>query len=109
MELPFSSHASALGGDNISIIEDDITMAIHNPALLSCVTDKTLNLNYMNYIDGVGVGSATFSRTLGERSTWAVAAQYVNYGNFKETTDEDVELGTFSAKIWLLPEYILMT
>lgn len=98
LELPFSSHASALGGDNISIIEDDITMAIHNPALLSCVTDKTLNLNYMNYIDGVGVGSATFSRTLGERSTWAVAAQYVNYGNFKETTDENVELGTFSAK-----------
>lgn len=98
LELPFSSHASALGGDNVSIIEDDITMAIHNPALLSCVTDKTLNLNYMNYIDGVSVGSAAFSRTLGERATWAVAAQYVNYGTFKETNAEDVELGTFSAK-----------
>ena len=98
LELPFSSHASALGGDNVSIIEDDITMAVHNPALLSCVTDKTLNLNYMSYIDGVGVGSAAFSRTLGERSTWAVAGQYVNYGNFKETNAEDLELGTFSAK-----------
>jgi len=98
LELPFSSHASALGGDNVSIIEDDITMAIHNPALLSCVVDKTLNLNYMSYIDGVGVGSAAYSRILGERSTWAVAAQYVNYGDFKETNAEDVELGTFSAK-----------
>ena len=98
LELPFSSHASALGGDNISINDNDITMAIHNPALLSFVSDKTLNMNYMNYIDGVGVGSAAFSNTLGERSVWAVAAQYVNYGNFKETSAEDIELGTFSAK-----------
>lgn len=98
LELPFSSHASALGGDNISINDNDITMAIHNPALLSFVSDKTLNMNYMSYIDGVGVGSAAFSNTLGERSVWAVAAQYVNYGNFKETSAEDIELGTFSAK-----------
>ncbi len=98
LELPFSSHAAALGGDNISIIEDDITMAIHNPALLSSVANKTLNFNYMNYIDGVGVGSAAFSRTLGERSTWAVTAQYVNYGDFKGSTSEDIEQETFSAK-----------
>ncbi|WP_353331849.1 type IX secretion system protein PorQ [Bacteroides sedimenti] len=98
LELPFSSHAAALGGDNVSINDDDITMAVHNPALLSFVSDKTLNLNYMSYISGVGVGSAAFSRALGERSVWAVTAQYVNYGDFKQTTEEDVELGTFSAK-----------
>lgn len=98
LELPFSSHAAALGGDNITIIEDNITLAIHNPALLSSVTSNTLNLNYMNYISGVNMGSAAFARTLGERSTWAVAAQYVNYGNFKETNAEDTELGEFTAK-----------
>ena len=43
LKLPFSAHASALGGENISIIEDDLTMAVQNPALLSCVADKTLN------------------------------------------------------------------
>ncbi len=98
LELPFSSHASALGGDNISLIEDDITLAMHNPALLSCVTDKTLNLNYMNYIEGVNIGSAAYSRLSGERGTWGIAAQYVNYGNFKETNSENVDLGTFTAK-----------
>lgn len=98
LNLPFSSHAAALGGDNISIIEDNITLAIHNPALLSSVSDKTINLNYMNYISGVNVGGAAFARTLGERSTWAIAAQYVNYGKFKETTAENIEIGEFSAK-----------
>lgn len=70
LKLPFSAHASALGGENISIIEDDLTMAVQNPALLSCVADKTLNLNYMLYMDGVNVGGAAFARTAGERSTW---------------------------------------
>ena len=98
LKLPFSSHAAALGGENISIIEDDLTMAVHNPALLSCVADKTLNLNYTLYIAGVNAASAAFSRVLGDRSTWAVTAQFVNYGTMKETTSENIITGTFSAK-----------
>lgn len=73
-------------------------MAVQNPALLSCVADKTLNLNYMLYMDGVNVGGAAFARTAGERSTWAITAQYVDYGELKETTEENIETGTFSAK-----------
>lgn len=98
LQLPFSAHAAALGGENISIIEDDLTMAAHNPALLSCVSDKTLNLNYMNYMSGVSVASAAFSRLSGERGAWAVTAQYMGYGELTETTAENVALGTFSPK-----------
>lgn len=98
LKLPFSAHASALGGENISIIEDDVTMSVQNPALLSCVADKTLNLNYMLYMDGVNVAGAAWARTLGERSTWSLTAQYLDYGEMKETTEENIELGTFSAK-----------
>lgn len=98
LKLPISSHAAALGGENITLIEDDLTMAIHNPALLSCVSDKSLNLNYMVYLDGVGVGSAAFSRTIGDRSAWAVAAQFMGYGKMKYTDPSNNELGEFSAK-----------
>lgn len=98
LKLPISSHAAALGGENVSIIEDDLTMALQNPALLSCVADKTLNLNYMVYMDGVGVGSAAFSKVINERSAWAVAAQYFGYGKMKYTDVEDNILGEFSAK-----------
>ncbi len=98
LKLPISSHAAALGGENISIIEDDLTMALQNPALLSCVADKTLNLNYMVYMDGVGVGSAAFSKVINDRSAWAVAAQYFGYGKMKYTDVEDNILGEFSAK-----------
>ena len=46
LRLPYSSHVAALGGDNISLVEDDLTLAMHNPALLANVSDKTINNTY---------------------------------------------------------------
>lgn len=57
LRLPVSAHAAALGGDNITLIEDDEALIFHNPALLSSVNDKTVNLNYMNYMSGVNTAS----------------------------------------------------
>ena len=42
LRLPVSAHAAALGGDNITLIEDDEALIFHNPALLSSVNDKTV-------------------------------------------------------------------
>lgn len=97
LKLPTSSHAAALGGQNISIIEDDASLTFHNPALLSSVSDKTLNLNFMNYMQGNNTGSAAFVKTARERNTWGISAQFASYGSMKETTEANEILGTFSA------------
>ena len=47
LRLPVSAHVAALGGDNITIDDDDPTLIFHNPALIAGVTDRSLNLNYM--------------------------------------------------------------
>lgn len=52
LRLPVSAHVAALGGDNISISDDDPTLIFHNPALIANVSDKSLNLNYMTYMEG---------------------------------------------------------
>ncbi len=98
LRLPHSAHATALGGDNITSIEDDLTLAFHNPALLSNVSDKSLSLTYTSYIEGCKVASAAFSRQAGERSSWAIAAQYMDYGDITETDITNTELGESSAK-----------
>jgi hypothetical protein len=98
LKLPLSAHATALGGDNISLIDDDITLAMNNPALLSCISARTLNLNYMHYIDGVKVASAAYAIAAGERASWAVSAMYMDYGSMKRVTEENIDIGTFSAK-----------
>ena len=98
LRLPVSAHAAALGGDNITLIEDDEALVFHNPALLSSVSDKTINLNYMNYMSGVNVASASFNRIVKEKASWAVSAQYINYGKMKQTDENNIEMGEFSAK-----------
>ena len=98
LRLPVSAHAAALGGDNITIDDDDPTMVFHNPALASNVSDRSLNLNYMTYMEGVKVASASFVKAYRQRATWAVEAQYVDYGTMKHTTADNEVLGEVSAK-----------
>ena len=98
LRLPVSAHAAALGGDNITLTDDDATVIFHNPALISDVSDKSLNLNFMTYMEGAKTASASFVKAYKERATWGVAAQYMDYGSIKETTVDNVETGDFSAR-----------
>ena len=98
LRLPVSAHVAALGGDNTTIVEDDPTLVFHNPALITAVSDMTLNLNFMTYMAGSKTASASFTREWRERGSWAVTAQYMDYGSMREVTADNVETGTFSAK-----------
>lgn len=110
LRLPHSYRASGLGGQNISIIDDDITMSMHNPALLANVQDRTINLTYMTYMSDSKVVGAMFNRVMGERSTAAISARYIDHGDFDGYTEDNIYTGSFSAKdmeFGLLYSYLL--
>ena len=98
LRLPVSTHAAALGGDNITLVEDDWALTFHNPALLTTVSDKTIGLGYMNYMEGVNTASAAFNRTVGERASWAAEGQFIDYGKMKEVDENNVQSGEFQAR-----------
>ena len=98
LRLPVSAHAAALGGDNITIYDNDATLIFHNPALTNAVSDKTLNLNMMTYMQGTMTASASFLRAAGERGTWGVSGRFVSYGEMKEMNVSGEQTGTFGAK-----------
>lgn len=97
LRLPYSSRAAALGGSNISVVDDDLSLSMHNPALLINAADKTIGLSFMTYMSGSKVAGAAFNKTFGERSAGAVAAQYVDYGKFDGYTQDNIFTGTFRA------------
>ena len=110
LRLPHSYRAAGLGGQNISIIDDDITMSMHNPALLANVQDRTINLTYMTYMGDSKVVGAMFNRVMGERSTAAISARYIDHGDFDGYTEDNIYTGSFSAKdieFGLLYSYLL--
>lgn len=97
LRLPYSPRVAALGGSNISLVDDDLTLSMHNPALLINVADKTIDLSFMTYMSDSKVGGAAFNKKFGERSASAIAARYVDYGKFEGYTDDNIYTGTFRA------------
>ncbi len=98
LRLPVSAHAAALGGDNITLVDDDAALIFSNPALLCNVASKTIGLNYMNYFAGVNALSASYDMSVLSRGTVALSVQYINYGSMTEADMDGTITGTFSAQ-----------
>ena len=80
LRLPSSAHVAALGGDIITLPDDDANMIFHNPALISNVSDKSITLNYMTYMEGCNTASAAFVKAAGNKGTWGVMAHAMIFG-----------------------------
>ena len=96
LNIPTSTHAYALGGTNISVIDEDINLVNQNPALLGPELDLQLGLNYMKYVGGINLAGATFGKAAGERGAWAAGIQYYGYGKMQSADETGVITGEFS-------------
>ena len=98
LNLPASARLNALGGENVSISDDDISMAFMNPALLTAHTDKVLQLNYAYYLAGTMFGSAMYGHNYKE-NYFAAGIHYLDYGQMAYADEFGNLLGmTFTAK-----------
>lgn len=100
--LTNSARVAALGGEIVSLLDDDINTVFHNPALLSAGMHNNLSLNYVNYFAGVNYGYASYGYSAGEVGNFAAGMHYVNYGSFDHTDELGEYLGTFRASEYAL-------
>jgi hypothetical protein len=91
-----SSRIAGLGGDFLAIKDDDITLALPNPSLISPGMNNNLALTYSNFA-GIGFGYVMYSRTFNKVGSFAGALQFINYGKFTRADEAGVESGTFTA------------
>lgn len=98
LNLPYSAHVTGLGGHNLSLIEDDITLVAQNPSLLSSVSSKTVGFNFLTFMKGSKAGSVAYAQTVGERGTWGVNTQFVGYGSMNETLPTGEVIGKMHAQ-----------
>lgn len=97
LNLPLSARSSALGGKNVSLIEPDASLIFNNPGLLGSEMDGLVSLYYMNYISDINIGSALYTKAIGDHSAWGVGLSFFGYGQFDARTIDDEQMGTFSA------------
>ena len=98
LNVTSSSKIYGLGGVNISLVDDDISVADQNPALLGPEMSNQISLNYMHYMGGSNFAGLTYGRKAGERGAWSASLRYFGYGSMKETLPDGSIVGSFSPK-----------
>jgi hypothetical protein len=102
LQLTNSSRAAALGGNVVSIYDDDINLVFHNPAILSAGMDQHMALNYVNYFAGINYGYAAYSFRKEPIGNFLGGIHYVDYGTFQRTDPLGNPDGTFRASEYAL-------
>jgi len=97
LQLPTSVRSAALGGTNVSIIENDLALIYQNPAFLGKEMDLTFSAGYLSYIADISMGNIAFAKALGERSAFGIGVIYSNYGKMSAYSEDNVKLGDLNA------------
>lgn len=98
VDLPPSSRSASLGGNAISIKDDDVTLAIQNPSLLNQSMDNHFAISYIDYLAGSNIGSIVYAHAYDSINTGMIGMQYINYGTFTEADVNGNITGTFTAE-----------
>lgn len=98
LNVTSSARIYGLGGMNITLVDDDITVTDQNPALLGSEMGNMVSLNYMRYLGGSNFAGIRYGHSAGERGAWAATMQYFGYGSMKESLPDGTVTGSFSPK-----------
>jgi len=97
LKLTNSARVAALGGENISINDNDLNFVYHNPAMLDSSMTNNLVLNYVNYFADINYGYACYARKINNYGIFAAGIHYINYGKFIQADPTGKITGTFTA------------
>lgn len=98
LNITSSSKIYGLGGVNISLVDDDISVSDQNPALLGPEVSGQLAFGYMHYVGGSNFANLRYAHSSGERGAWSASVRYFGYGSIKEATPDGNIIGTISPK-----------
>jgi hypothetical protein len=98
MNLSPSARITALGGNLITVRDDDANLALVNPAALNPSMHQQISINHSFHVAGISHGFASYAHDWsGAGITSHFGVQYVNYGDFTETNEFGEEIGSFQA------------
>ena len=101
LDLPVSAREAAVGGNLISVKDDDINLTFNNPALLSPGTDNSLALSFINYFTDIKYGYAAYAKSFDSIGNFSAGIKFIDYGTFIQADATGLETGTFTASEYL--------
>jgi len=97
LDMPNSARIAALGTNYLTINDDDISVALGNPSLITETMHNRLGLSYVDYYADINYGYAQYGRTFNKAGTFVGTMQFINYGTFTEADATGQRYGEFTA------------
>ncbi len=93
-----SPRITALGGNLITVKDDDVSLAYHNPAATNSSMHQTIAFNHNFHFADVSNGYLAYGHHVDQwKTSFHAGLQYINYGDFERTDVTGVVDGNFSA------------
>lgn len=104
LNLVPAARIAALGGVNVSLMDDDVNMGYQNPALVNDSMHHRASLSYSSYLADIGYGYAAYSRTIEGVASFHTGIHYVSYGEMQGADEFGNLTNTFSANdiAWII-------
>ena len=98
LSLSYSARATALGGNLITVRDNDLGLVLQNPAALNQAMHHSATIQQSVYFSGTSYGHAGYAYHLKKIPlTMHAGIQYMSYGKFQRTNSIGDEQGEFKA------------
>ncbi len=93
-----SARTTALGGELVSVADDDVALAALNPATLNASMHNQMSFNHNLYVAGISTGYAAYGFHAKKLETvFHGGIQYMSYGSFDAADEFGQITGSFTA------------
>ena len=98
LDLAPSARVTGLGGNLITVKDDDVALALHNPSVLNPSMHNQMSFNFNLYMAGVNNGYFSYGHYMKKwDATFHGGIQYISYGDFDAADEYGNITGTFKA------------
>lgn len=97
LKLTNSARVAALGGNFLTIHDNDLGLALANPSLITPWMHNSLSLNFIDNFAGTNYGYASYGFHSNNLGSFAATMQFSNYGKTPTTDENGVVIGEYSA------------
>ncbi|MBE0646716.1 MAG: type IX secretion system protein PorQ [Bacteroidales bacterium] len=102
LTLSNSARISGLGGNALAVMDNDVTITLANPSLITPEMHNKLALSYVNYMTGNNVGFVMYSRSFSKAGSFVASLQFNDYGTTQGADAAGNKTGEITASEYAL-------
>jgi len=101
LNLTNSARIAAIGGNFLPVKDNDVTIALANPSVISPEMNNSLAMSFVNYM-AANYGFVTYAHSFNKIGNFAGTFQFISYGSFTGADASGNITGNFTASEYAL-------